>query len=252
MKETKTIISVVTVCKNAEKYIEETMLSVLQQKNKNKSFEIQYIIYDGDSDDNTNKIIEKYKSKFPEIEHFIEKDDGLYDGLVKGFSKCKGDIISYINAGDFYYKNAFDSVLNFVENNKNINWITGAKVIYNENSEVVKYIVPFKYRRNLIYKGVYGKNLPFIQQESTFWKKNLFSLVDFNYLRTLKRSGDMYLWHCFSKENDLFTVDSYFSGFKFHENQLTFKETGNTDPYLQEASNFLKKKKILKIIFIYL
>ena len=58
MKETKTIISVVTVCKNAEKYIEETMLSVLQQ-NKNKSFEIQYIIYDGDSDDNTNKIIEK-------------------------------------------------------------------------------------------------------------------------------------------------------------------------------------------------
>ena len=64
MKETKTIISVVTVCKNAEKYIEETMLSVLQQKNKNKSFEIQYIIYDGDSDDNTNKIIENTKVSF--------------------------------------------------------------------------------------------------------------------------------------------------------------------------------------------
>ena len=47
----------------------------------------------------------------------------------------------------------------------------GAKVIYNENSEIVKYIVPFKYRKNLILKGVYGKNLPFIQQESTFWKK---------------------------------------------------------------------------------
>ena len=54
----------------------------------------------------------------------------------------------------------------------------------------------------------------------------------------------MYLWHCFSKEYDLYTVDSYFSGFKFHENQLTFKETGNTDPYLKEASKFLKKKNI--------
>ena len=52
----------------------------------------------------------------------------------------------------------------------------------------------------------------------------------------------MYLWHCFSKKYDLFTVDSYFSGFKFHENQLTFKETGNTDPYLQEASKFLNRK----------
>ncbi len=252
MKETKSIISVVTVCKNAEKHIEETMLSVLEQKNKNSLFKIQYIIYDGDSKDNTNKIIEKYKNKYPEIEHFIEKDDGLYDGLVKGFAKCKGDIVSYINAGDFYYKNAFDSVLNFIENNKNINWITGAKVIYNEDSEIVKYIVPFKYRRNLIYKGVYGKNLPFIQQESTFWKKKLFNLVDLNYLRTLKKSGDMYLWHCFSKENDLFTVDSYFSGFKFHENQLTFRETGNTDPYLQEASNFLKKKNIKDYFHIFL
>ena len=79
--------------------------------------------------------------------------------------------MSYINAGDFYYKNAFSSVVNFFGNNKNINWITGAKVIYNENSEIVKYLVPFKYRRNLIFKGAYGKNLPFIQQESTFWKK---------------------------------------------------------------------------------
>ena len=252
MKETKTIISVVTVCKDAEKYIEETMLSVLEQNNKNRSFEIQYIIYDGGSKDNTNKIIEKYKNKYPEIEHFIEKDDGMYDGLVKGFAKCKGDIVSYINAGDFYYKNAFLSVLGFIENNNNINWITGAKVIYNEDSEIVKYIVPFKYRRSLIYKGVYGKNLPFIQQESTFWKKKLFNLVDLNYLRTLKKSGDMYLWHCFSKENDLFTVDSYFSGFKFHENQLTFRDTGNTDPYLKEASNFLKKKNLIDYFYIFL
>ena len=246
----KITITVVTVCKNAEKYIEETLLSVINQNNKDEKFNLEYIIYDGNSEDNTNNIIQKYAKIHPEIKHYIEDDEGLYDGLVKGFSKATGEIVSYINAGDFYYKNAFSSVVNFFGNNKNINWITGAKVIYNENSEIVKYLVPFKYRRNLIFKGAYGKNLPFIQQESTFWKKKLFELVDLNYLKTLKKSGDMYLWHCFSKEYDLYTVDSYFSGFKFHENQLTFKETGNTDPYLKEASKFLKKK-ILKIIFIY-
>jgi glycosyltransferase involved in cell wall biosynthesis len=240
----KITISVVTVCKNAEKYIEETLLSVINQKNKGEKFNLEYIIYDGNSEDRTNNIIQEYTKTHPEIKHYIENDEGLYDGLVKGFSKANGEIVSYINAGDFYYKNAFSSVVNFFENNQNINWITGAKVIYNENSEIVKYLVPFKYRRNLIFKGAYGKNLPFIQQESTFWKKKLFELVDFNYLKTLKKSGDMYLWHCFAKDYDLYTVDSYFSGFKFHENQLTFKETGNTDPYLKEASKFLKKKKI--------
>ena len=240
----KITITVVTVCKNAEKYIEETLLSVINQNNKDEKFNLEYIIYDGNSEDSTNNIIQKYAKIHPEIKHYIEDDEGLYDGLVKGFSKATGEIVSYINAGDFYYKNAFSSVVNFFGNNKNINWITGAKVIYNENSEIVKYLVPFKYRRNLIFKGAYGKNLPFIQQESTFWKKKLFELVDLNYLKTLKKSGDMYLWHCFSKEYDLYTVDSYFSGFKFHENQLTFKETGNTDPYLKEASKFLKKKNI--------
>jgi hypothetical protein len=83
-------------------------------------------------------------------------------------------------------------------------------------------------------------------------EKKLFNLVDLDYLRTLKKSGDMYLWHCFSKENDLYTVDSYFSGFKFHENQLTFRETGNTDPYLKEASKFLQRKNIKDYFHIFL
>ena len=116
MKDTKTIISVVTVCKDAERHIEETMLSVLEQKNKNEKFEIQYIIYDGNSKDNTNKIIEKYKNKYPEIEHYIEKDEGLYDGLVKGFAKCIKEVLFYINAGDFYYKNAFNNIVNVFSN----------------------------------------------------------------------------------------------------------------------------------------
>ena len=149
MINNKITISVITVCKNAEKYIEETLLSVLNQKNKGTKFNLEYIIYDGNSEDRTNEIISEYSIKYPEIRHFIEEDQGLYDGLVKGFSKASGEVVSYINAGDFYYKNAFDSVLNFFDGNNDINWITGAKVIYNENSEIVKYIVPFKYRRNL-------------------------------------------------------------------------------------------------------
>tara|TARA_Y100000590_G_scaffold422652_1_gene527628 strand:+ start:4287 stop:6230 length:1944 start_codon:yes stop_codon:yes gene_type:complete len=244
LKKIKTTISVITVCKNAEKYIEETLLSVMNQKKTKANFDIQYIIFDGNSSDNTNKIIERYKTQYPEIEHYIENDEGLYDGLIKGFNKVKGDIVSYINAGDFYYKNAFNNAINLFENFNNIKWLTGAKVIYNEDSEVIKYSVPYIYRRNLIRSGAYGRNLPFIQQESTFWRKELLKLVDYEFLKKLKKSGDMYLWYSFAKDHELFIVDSYLSGFKFHENQLTFKETGNTDIYLEEASKFLNKKKL--------
>ena len=104
MKNNKTTITVITVCKNAEKYIAETIESVINQKSLNESFKLQYLIFDGNSSDKTNEIIKRYSSQFSEIEHFIENDEGLYDGLVKGFKKAKGDIVAYINAGDFYNK----------------------------------------------------------------------------------------------------------------------------------------------------
>jgi glycosyltransferase involved in cell wall biosynthesis len=252
LKNNKTTITVVTVCKDAEKYIAETIESVVNQIKPDSKFNIQYIIYDGNSKDNTAKIIENYAQKYPEIEYYVEDDDGLYDGLIKGFEKAKGEVVAYINAGDFYSKNAFDIVSSVFNKYVDVKWITGSKVIYNERSEIIKYALPYKYRQSLIQVGAYGKNLPFIQQESTFWKKELLNLVDYKYLKTLKKSGDMYLWFCFSKKYKLISIETYLSGFKFHENQLTFRETGNTDPYLREASTFLKKKNVFNYLIIFL
>ena len=130
MKNNKTTITVVTVCKDAEKYIAETIESVVNQIKPDSKFNIQYIIYDGNSKDNTAKIIENYAQKYPEIEYYVEDDDGLYDGLIKGFEKAKGEVVAYINAGDFYSKNAFDIVSSVFNKYVDVKWITGSKVIY--------------------------------------------------------------------------------------------------------------------------
>ena len=75
----------------------------------------------------------------------------------------------------------------------------GSKFFYNDDSEIIDFSKPFKYRRNLIQAGVYGKYLPFIQQESTFWRSSLNKLINLDNLKNMKLSGDYYMWYCFSK-----------------------------------------------------
>ena len=242
--------SIITSCFNAEKYISETIKSVCEQSEIiNGNCELQYIIIDGNSTDNTNLIIEEHKKKYPEIVHIIEEDKGLYDGLSKGFKKVSGDVMGYLNAGDFLNKSAFSVLKNVFSNNK-VSWVTGLKVLYNQKSEVTNVQIPYNYRSNLIRCGAYGKYLPFIQQESTFWRPNLLKDLDLDFFKSLKRSGDMYLWFNFAKKNKLFIINSYLSGFKYHDNQLTFKETGSTDVYLNESKKFINKIKIIDLFYI--
>jgi glycosyltransferase involved in cell wall biosynthesis len=92
-------VSIITISYNSEKTIEETILSVLNQTYKN----IEYIIIDGNSTDNTQQIIDKYKNK---ITHFIsEPDNGIYDAMNKGLSMASGDLIGILNSDDTYAYN---------------------------------------------------------------------------------------------------------------------------------------------------
>ncbi len=243
--------SIITSCFNAEKYISETIKSVCEQSEViNGNCELEYIIIDGNSTDNTNLIIEELKKKYPRILHIIEKDEGLYDGLSKGFKKVSGDVMGYLNAGDFLNKSAF-SVLEKVFSNNKISWATGLKFLYNQKSEVTNVQIPYNYRSSLIRCGAYGKYLPFIQQESTFWRPKLLKDLDLDFFKSLKRSGDMYLWYNFAEKNKLYIINSYLSGFKYHDNQLTFKETGSTDVYLNESKKFINKVKLIDLFYIF-
>lgn len=90
------IISIITVSYNSSATIESTILSVLEQVD----CEIEYIIIDGGSKDDTVNIIKKYEHK---ISQWIsESDNGIYDAMNKGLKLASGDIIGFLNADDFY------------------------------------------------------------------------------------------------------------------------------------------------------
>jgi glycosyltransferase involved in cell wall biosynthesis len=114
-KSTKNLkITIITVCYNSEKTIEKTLESVANQKISN----IEHLIIDGKSTDQTLLLVKKY----PHIKKIIsENDDGIYEAMNKGIEIASGDIIGFLNSDDFYVKNnILSTILNIFDQNPNI------------------------------------------------------------------------------------------------------------------------------------
>ena len=92
-------VSIITVCFNSEKTIEDTLKSVAAQTYP----DIEYIVIDGLSSDSTNDIVRRY-SDIVSV-HISEKDEGLYDAMNKGIKHATGDVIGIINSDDIFASN---------------------------------------------------------------------------------------------------------------------------------------------------
>ncbi len=92
-----TLISIITINRNNADGLNQTIQSVVSQSYKN----LEYIVIDGASTDDSVKIIEKFNSN---IKYWVsEKDLGIYDAMNKGISKAKGDYLLFLNSGDYLY-----------------------------------------------------------------------------------------------------------------------------------------------------
>ena len=119
-------ISLVTITYNSEKNIEETILSIIQQDYD----DIEYIIIDGGSTDNTLNIIEKYKDH---IAKFIsEPDKGISDAFNKGIELSTGQVVGLINSDDFLQKGAIKALAEFIGRNDGYDVYYGNSLMFSE------------------------------------------------------------------------------------------------------------------------
>lgn len=237
-------IAVVTPCRNSEKYISEAIDSVINQKG---DFYIDYVVIDCCSSDGTLEILERYKRLIDEgkdskckgisFRYISELDSSMYEGLAKGFKLVEGDIACYINSDDFYLPNAFQAVVKQFDREE-VNWLTGLPCLYNEDGAILPSMTPCLYNSRFIRKGVYGRDLPHIQQESTFWSFDLFDEIDFKVLANFKLAGDYYLWRTFSEKCELFTLNALLSGFRMHDGNLSLQR----DEYRSEFDKIVEGK----------
>lgn len=108
-------ISIITVCFNSAKTIEQTIDSVVKQTYQN----IEYIIIDGSSTDGTVDIIKKYEDK---IAYWVsEPDEGIYDAMNKGIDKATGDYIYFLGADDcLVNKNIINIIINQIDDDTDV------------------------------------------------------------------------------------------------------------------------------------
>jgi len=91
----KPLVTIITVVFNGEDFLEKTIRSIISHSIKNN---LEYIVIDGGSSDNTLNIIKKYEQS---IDYWIsEKDNGIYDAMNKGIDLANGDWVNFMNAGD--------------------------------------------------------------------------------------------------------------------------------------------------------
>jgi glycosyltransferase involved in cell wall biosynthesis len=99
MQYNSPLISIITVVYNGYSTLEQTMLSVINQTYKN----VEYVIIDGGSTDDTNSIIKKYENN---LAYWVsEPDNGIYDAMNKGLGYVHGNFVCFLNSGDVLYKN---------------------------------------------------------------------------------------------------------------------------------------------------
>ncbi|MDW7973536.1 MAG: glycosyltransferase family 2 protein, partial [Thermodesulfovibrio sp.] len=206
------LVSVITVVLNGEKYLEQTIQSVINQTYPN----VEYIIIDGGSTDGTLDTIKKYEDY---IDYWLsERDEGMYDALKKGFSLAFGRIFTWLNYDDIFYSYTVEVVWEILRKNKKVKWITGLPSVIDDRSRLIKVGLPRYYFKNFIKLGLYrGDVLGFIQQEGTFFYRDIYFKSPIN--SSLKLAGDYALWVEFAKQGiSLYGTRTILASFRVHKN----------------------------------
>ena len=208
------MVSVVMPSFNHSKYIERSILSVINQDYYN----IQLIIIDGGSKDETVNIIKKYAAF---IDYWVsEKDKGQSDALNKGFKVCKGEILCWLNSDDLFLPGTLTNAVETLTKNPKKNLCFGDWITIDENDELIDSYFAFDMNLNHFkYEGFH------LNAQALFWRKEVhskFSGFDVKLNKTM--DYQMILEFALNQsQSEFIRINKIFSAFRRYPGQKTLK-----------------------------
>lgn len=204
-------ITIITVCKNSERFVAETIESVINQTYKN----IEYIIIDGKSTDHTIDIIKRYS--FHISSWISEKDNGMYDAINKGLRISSGDYILILNSDDVLAGN--DTIRQVVEqiNIEKLDYYYGNMIRSKDGKHKKVKLFPVSYEQLLL--STHGT---FAQHPCFFVSSNLNNILGGYDLRYRYASDYDYILRALSTKNiEGKHLNIFISKFRIHNMSIT-------------------------------
>ncbi|PNG25251.1 glycosyltransferase [Methylocella silvestris] len=246
--------NIVTSVFNGEAFLNETILSVASQAG---DFSIRYHIQDAGSTDSTLKLLEGWQKRFEQGFPLVcsgldftfssERDNGIYDGLNKGFAQCgAADAMTWINADDRFEPGAFSTVATIFRSDPDVEWLSGRQTVLAESGENLYMSPLIPLPRKAVAAGIFdGRSVvSFIQQEGTFWRPRLWEKVG-GLNASFRLAGDFDLWRRFAREAPLVSVDAILGCFRTRSGQLSADRASyyaELDASMTEADRIARKK----------
>jgi glycosyltransferase involved in cell wall biosynthesis len=219
-------VSIVTISYNQIDFLEECILSVLEQDYPN----VEYIIVDPGSTDGSRETIKKYRDR---IRHIIfEPDEGPADGLNKGFSRATGEVYAFLNADDILLDNAVSEFVKVFEK-YDVDVVSGHGFIIDSSGKTVRPVFSDKFN---LKNYVYGSCV--LLQQSTFFKAHIYKEVG-GFNKENKSCWDGELWFDMAINKAKFKrSNGYYSCFRIYPESITGSgrsQDGNNSAYFRHA-----------------
>jgi len=204
------VISIVTPSYNQAKFIGKTIRSVLKQKYPN----LEYVVQDGNSEDPTLKILEKYKNRLAHFES--RKDDGQAHAINLGFQHTSGEIMAYLNSDDILLPGSLNYVAAYFQQHPKVDALYSHRVIIDEKDrEIGRWLMP-RHEDQVLYWADY------VPQETLFWRRRIWDKAGASMDISYKFALDWDLLMRFLQNGAIIhRVPRFLAAFRVHEAQKT-------------------------------
>lgn len=224
-------ITIVTPSFNQAEYLDECMDSVLSQGYPN----LEYIVMDGGSTDGSVDIIKKYARHLAYWQS--SPDGGQYPAIEAGLNRATGDILAWLNSDDRYWPDTLRVVADSFARHPAVAWLTGRGIAIDGDGM----ITAIQHLRSLTQEDYLDpERICYLQQESTFWRRELWQAAGSQIDTSLRLAGDFELWVRFFRHAPLHVVDAVLGCFRIHQGQKT---DAGLAAYRVEAAAVAKRER---------